>query len=429
MKKARVVFLTNTSAIILLAATVATGCKAPEIKAGKQDGRGGAGTDDQGRGGRGGDTQNAGDEDAAPPFELPDLGPPETISRGVDDGGGCNTRDVKYSGHIPTVALLLDRSGSMNQTYEPGPPPLSRWQVLKQTLLDPTIGLLKPNEAGVRFGIATYTGLKTQASCPWIEEVGFALNNYDAASRLLAATGERVAGDGETPTSESIAQLTAKLLADPDVGSKYIVLATDGEPDTCPGVCEGRQCPVPDRAGWPRNPQCGQDRSVAAVQAAFAKGIKTFVIALGDEVGAEHLQALANAGAGLPVAISPAMMEFLTGNTCKIPAAELKAQYMPAGMNAQFFAPANQKALAEAFKTVIDSVRSCKVTLTGMVVLANAAQGKVSLDGEALKYMDANGWRMNSPTELEVLGTKCDDLLHKPEAALQIAFPCAVYNE
>jgi hypothetical protein len=365
---------------------------------------------------------------AQSPPELPDLGAPETIIHGIDDGGGCNTRNVKYSGHIPTVALLLDRSGSMNSTYEPGPPALSRWQVLKQTLLDPIAGLLKPNEAGVRFGIATYTGLKVQASCPWIEEVGFALDNYAAANTLLAATGERVAGDGETPTSESVAQIAAKLFADPDVGSKYIVLATDGEPDTCPGTCVGKQCPVPDRAGWPRNPECGQDRSVAAVQAAFAKGVKTFVIGLGDEVGAEHLQALANAGAGLPVAISPAMMELLTG-TCKIPAADLKAQYMPAGANAQFFAPANQKALAEAFKTVIDSVRSCKVTLTGMVQLANAAQGKVTLDGEQLPYMDPNGWQMNSPTELEILGDKCQDLLHKPEAVLQIAFPCAVYNE
>jgi hypothetical protein len=427
MKKARADFLTNTSAVILLAATVAVGCKAPEIKAGQPGGEGGAGGARAGRGGEGGDDQS-GDDDAGPTFELPDLGAPETIVHGIDDGGGCNTRNVKYSGHIPTVALLLDRSGSMNATYEPGPPALSRWQVLKQTLLDPSTGLLKPNEAGVRFGVALYTGLKTQASCPWIEEVGFALNNYGAANTLLAATGERVAGGGETPTSESVAQVAAKLLADPDVGSKYIVLATDGEPDTCPGVCEGKECPVPDRAGWPRNPQCGQDRSVAAVQAAFAKGIKTFVIGLGDEVGAEHLQALANAGAGLPVAISPAMMGLLTG-TCKIPAAELKAHYMPAGANAQFFAPANQKALAEAFKTVIDSVRSCKVTLTGMVQLANAAQGKVTLDGELLTYMDPNGWQMNSATELEILGDRCQDLLHKSEAALQIAFPCAVYNE
>ena len=65
-----------------------------------------------------------------------------------------------------------------------------------------------------------------------------------------------------------------KLSKITDGGSKYIVLATDGEPDTCPGTCVGPTCPVPDRPGWPRDPQCGQDRSVAAVQEAFKQGIK-----------------------------------------------------------------------------------------------------------------------------------------------------------
>ena len=115
---------------------------------------------------------------------------------------------------------------------------------------------------------------------------------------------------------------------------------------------------------------------MAAVQDAFKKGIKTFVIGLGDEVGAEHLQALANAGAGQPVALSPGMMQHLTGE-CAIPADQLKAQYTAAGGNAHFFTPTNLKELANDFSVVIGAVRSCKFTLAGKVQVDNAGQGHV----------------------------------------------------
>ena len=52
---------------------------------------------------------------------------------------------------------------------------------------------------------------------------------------------------------------------------KYIVLVTDGAPNTC----------------LVRDPQCGQDASVAAVQAAFGAGIRTLVVGLGGILTAE----------------------------------------------------------------------------------------------------------------------------------------------
>ena len=388
-------------------------------------GKSGAGAPGSSAPNGGGSDQGQG---AMPAFVLPDAAPPSDAKMHFGDGAGCNRLDVTFTREIPTVAIVVDRSSSMFENYGN----VSRWAALRTALLDPANGLVKANDKDIRFGLVMFTAVPS-STCPALEpqvaQLSFTLGAFDAISAVYGPALPPSTEKGETPTGETIAAVTEALGRVADPGPKYILLATDGEPDTCPGTCVGKQCPVPDRAAWPRNPQCGQDRSIAAVQAAFAKGIKTFVIGLGDEVGAEHLQALANAGAGLPVALSPAMMEMLTGTTCKIPAADLKAQYLPAGANAQFFAPANQKALAEAFKTVIDSVRSCKVTLTGMVQLANAAQGKVTLDGEPLRYMDPNGWQMNSATELEILGDKCQDLLHKPEAVLQIAFPCAVYNE
>src|SRR4051812_15926229 len=109
MKSAHVDFLTKTSMLVFLAAaTAAAGCTKPEIKtAGEHDGEGGSGADD-GSGGSGGGGGKSSSDDGGPTLELPDLGPPETLRPNIDDGGGCNTRNVKYSSHTPTVALLLD---------------------------------------------------------------------------------------------------------------------------------------------------------------------------------------------------------------------------------------------------------------------------------------------------------------------------------
>jgi hypothetical protein len=421
-------FLTETSRWALLAAFTFA-CSKPQIIPGKGSGdSGGTSGKNGGRGGSSGGGQGGSEPTDGPSVYLPDLGMPDARVQQIGDGG-CNKLSANFSEKIPSVVLLLDRSSSMNALYGtpmPGMPIANRWNTLKQAVLDPINGLIKPNEK-IQFGLATYTATSANPTCPWLNEVAIKSANYDAINALLAPE-QLPPGKGETPTSETVAAAIAKLDQIKDGGSKYIVLATDGEPDTCPGHCVEPTCPVPDSTGWPRDPQCGQDRSVAAVQDAFKKGIKTFVIGIGDEVGAEHLQALANAGAGQPVAISPQMMEHLTGE-CRIPAADLKGKYDAAGGNAHYFTPTNLKELSNDFNVVIGAVRSCKFTLAGKVVLANAGQGMVSLDGMDLKYGDPNGWRMNSETELEIVGSACEDLLHKPEASVSIAFPCAVYFE
>jgi hypothetical protein len=427
--RARRKFLTGSSRWMLLAA-IAIGCAKPEIKVPASEGSesGGRGGGGGGRGGTTGGGEGGAERPDGPSVYLPDLGMPDVRLQMVGDGG-CNKLTANYSEKIPSVVLLLDRSSSMRAQYGtpvPGQPLPTRWNVLKQAILDPVMGLIKPNEK-IQFGLATYTATSQHPSCPWLDEVSIKSGNYDAISALLMPE-ELPPTKGETPTSESVAAAVAKLSEITDSGSKYIVLATDGEPDTCPGTCTGPTCAVPDKPGWPRDPSCGQDRSIAAVQDAFKKGIKTFVIGLGDEVGAEHLQALANAGAGLPVAISPALMQHLTGE-CRILPADLKGKYDAAGGTAHFFTPTNLKELANDFSVVIGAVRSCKFTLAGKVQQDNAGQGHVTLDGMELKYKDPNGWQANSPTELEVLGSACEQLLHKPETHIDIAFPCDVYFE
>src|SRR5690606_23607575 len=101
---------------------------------------------------------------------------------------------------------------------------------------------------------------------------------YDEVSVDPASTGpDPQTYKGETPTGEAIRAVIPVLDSDRAPGPKFLLLVTDGEPDTCA---------TPD-------PQCGQDESIAAVQEAYEKNIKTFVVGVG-EIGLEHLQDLAN---------------------------------------------------------------------------------------------------------------------------------------
>jgi hypothetical protein len=163
-------------------------------------------------------------------------------------------------------------------------------------------------------------------------------------------------------------------------GPKVIVLATDGEPDTCA---------VP-------NPQNGQPESIQAAQNAYAQGIETHVISVGADVSLGHLQDMANAGSGLPIGGS---------------------------QNAPYYLANNQQQLYDAFDTIINGVRSCVLTLNGEVDMERASEGKVFLDGSELGYEDPDGWRLNSASEIEILGSACDTI-KDGDHTLTADFPC-----
>lgn len=300
---------------------------------------------------------------------------------GASTGSGgppdaCADVVVKFEKQIPTVMLLIDQSGSMTSAFGN----TDRWNALYQTLMNANDGIVKTLQNDVRFGVALYTsnGGNAGGTCPMLTKVPLALMNYSA----IDAAYKPQAPVGDTPTGESITAVTKDLVAYTEVGPKIIVLATDGEPDTCA---------VP-------NPQMGQPESIKAAQDAYAAGVKTFVISVGSEVSDGHLQDVANAGAGLPI-----------GGADKAP----------------FYKALDQQALVMAFDTIINGVRSCTLKLNGTVDEVGAAAGKVSLDGMLLGYNDPNGWRLTAPDEIELLGTSCD-AIKTGDHSLSVEFPCGI---
>ncbi|HEY0469213.1 MAG TPA: vWA domain-containing protein [Polyangiaceae bacterium] len=318
------------------------------------------------------------------------------IDPGIDPGAGtggneelpdgCVRLEVKLTPQL-TVLMLIDQSGSMDQQFGTG----NRWNVLRDALIDMNTGIISTLQAKVRFGLALYTsengfGSGTPAkTCPMITEVAPALNNY------AAITAKYLPNDwkGDTPTGESIEAAVKLLDGVTEPGPKVLVLATDGEPDSCADPNPG------DAAGH----DVARQLSVSAVQNAFQKQISTFVISVGDEIGKDHLRAVANAGQGLAVDVDA---------------------------TDRFYLANDQADLATAFDTIVGGVRSCVFTLNGTVEDSRAGTGDVFLDGKRLLYMDKDGWRLTAPSVLELQGAACATIKTSGGHDLKIDFPCGV---
>ncbi len=298
--------------------------------------------------------------------------------------GACIDIDVEFTPQIPTVLLLVDQSGSMNASFGDG----NRWNVLRDVLMDEDTGLVKPIEDVVRFGLVLYTGPQgtgqgnkepSGEACPQLTEVAIGLDNH---ANMLA---EYDPNDwkSETPTGDAINAIVPELEAYQEPGPKVIVLATDGEPDTCAEP----------------NPQNGQEEAIAAVEAAYEKDIRTFVISVGTDVGEEHLRQVANVGQGFD-------------------------QNDP---QERFYVATDADQLASAFAEIVGGVRSCELALGGEVAEGQENQGVVMLDGERLQLDDANGYRLTNGSTLELLGDACD-AIKVGDHDLSITFPCGTFT-
>jgi hypothetical protein len=247
-------------------------------------------------------------------------------------GGACAKAEANFEKVIPNIMLVVDRSLSMQDDFGGNE---SRWNVLREALIDPANGLVTGLETEVRFGLTLYTspsvtpggrgggrtggggtggrGGATSAGdggggvagmssgglasggaggdaagmmCPWLVEVPVALNNLAAISTVYLPNDEK----GFTPTGQSLAVVWPKVAAIDETlmpGPKFIILATDGDPNTCDDNSAAAAMQ-------------GKQASVDAITAAKAAGITTYVISVGTDVTQAHLREIANLGQGYP---------------------------------------------------------------------------------------------------------------------------------
>jgi hypothetical protein len=224
--------------------------------------------------------------------------------------------------------------------------------------------------------------------CPLITGVDVEFGNVERVrSAYLAA---EPASRGDTPTGESIERAALELSRLEGSAPKYILLATDGEPDTC---------------AQPK-PQNGMPEAIAAAQGAFAQGIRSYTVGVSEGISPDRLQQMANAGAG-------------------------KDPSLVFGRDAEaeqpLFANDDPRELAAQLAGIIGDVRTCTVELGTRVGSERSLEGRLMLDGRALEHAASDGWTFLDEDTLSIRGAACD-AIQSDGQLLEVRFPCASEN-
>lgn len=325
---------------------------------------------------------------------LVDVDPP---SEPVDPMEQCIEVVSGFEKTIPTVLIVVDRSGSMARNFEGG---RDRWDTVRDTLANPANGLIQSLQDSVRFGLSLYTSVNPPGGdstdfdeCPTLVEAPIGLGNFDQLSmiynqtELLSTPGGGT--PGHTPTGESVQAATATLLAFSEPGPKAIVLATDGDPDNC---MDGDANATPVSFGL----------SEDAVKDAFSQGIKTYVISVGDDTTESHLKTLAELGQGDPLATP---YSALTSDDLEL-----------------------------AFRDIIGGERSCSFPLQGESIPEfHVPNGVVTLGAQTLVHDDPNGWALvtdpaTGGQSVVLQGAACETARSTSDD-VNISFPCILESQ
>lgn len=305
----------------------------------------------------------------------------------------CVEGSAQASRVVPTVMLVLDGSCSMSTDYPSTggmsatsceDSPNSRWSALRNVLLDPTSGIVTRLEGVVQFGAAIYG---TEATCP-IPGMIVAPTLMNRAA--IEAQYPTVPPGRFTPTGPALDQVYDQVLApianmpDRADGPLIILLATDGEPNSCNASTTNYQ------------------PSIDAVTRIAGGGVITNVVSLAASSGEfhDHLQQLANIGQKMD----------------------------PAAGTAPLYEPANPAQLSADLELLIGGAVGCDVALNGTVEKGGECQGEVTLNGFALVCNDANGFVLTDERHIRLQGTACDQLMSGASAMVHVSFPCSVFR-
>jgi hypothetical protein len=365
-------------------------------------------------------------------------------------GGGapaCQMASYTFAPKIPTVYVMVDRSGSMfdcistTNQVEPScaTPADTSWTKLK----DATLMVIGSLQAQVRFGFASFTGTNPASggTCPMIDQVDPALNNSTAIATVYNGLAfqpntTEVGKKFETPARQALDMIGAKLLADASPGDKYIMFVTDGQPDYCDDA----------------NSLCAPDSVVAGLQILKTKGITTIVMGLQsalNDLPAGILQAFANAGAG-EATVAPlraASDTFAFYDQCNgiagwhadlVSSGKTAERGVTLGTYAAAAGPtkpytpnvADQTTLVNQLSAALSGVKSCTFDLSNVngqaikVDLNQLDMASISIMGTKVPLDMTNGWSMASPTQLVLSGMACDTWRMPNVNDIAFNFPC-----
>ena len=343
--------------------------------AGGSVGHGGAGGGSPGGGGSGGAT--SADESAvtikldAAVVGVPDLAE-DTTPPPPNEDVNCGSMTSTAKRQPADVLLVLDRSSSMQWSTADdencsrnATDCTARWPALT-TAVSTT---LTNTSDTIHWGLKLYTSPNGSACT-----VNSGVEVPIAATAVpdIEAQIARTSPSNYTPTAQAIEAATAYLQTVDDPNDKYILLATDGEPNCAPG----------QRSTITENVQ----GTVDALAAAKAAGFPVYVIGIGPSVG--NLDNFAQAGG--------------TNN------------YYPA---------TSPEALTEAFASISKLVATC--TFTSEEPPPDPNNVAVYLNKQLVPKDDADGWSFGSDSQtINLNGAACEEAMAASGSQVQILFGC-----
>jgi hypothetical protein len=296
-------------------------------------------------------------------------------------GDICADITVSTSRATPWVLFVIDGSSSMNGSYGGAN---SRWDAIYQTLMAPNDGVIATLEGAAHFGILIYNGA---APCPTFPRVAPKLNNYKAIDAVYANTPTSQG----TPTADALKEAylmvpgQQQVLDNAGLKNAFVVLCTDGQPNSCPaeGVFGGMG-------------NTDFEGPKAEVTSAAAKGIKTYVISVADANEGADYQAFLNEVAEIGNPGTPA------------------------------FSPATKADLAKKIKDIVGAALSCDLEVKGKVSSTDACRGTVMLNSKKLECNGPDGWQLVDETHIRLSGKACTDFKGNAKIIFEATFPCGV---
>lgn len=318
---------------------------------------------------------------------VPDVGTGGVGGTGNTGGNACQSVTITPTRSIPNIMFLVDQSGSMPADFGGG---LNRWEAAHAAITE----IIGETDSIVRYGLTTYqsaNGGSTPSECPIFDtQVDFAMSNAGSINMSYPAT---FPGGEDTPTGDAIDVLVDIIEANPPPaeGPTIIVLATDGEPDSCE---------VPDP-----NPTAGaRAEAVSAAGNAHNAGIDVLALWVGtlsDMDTENHIQEVANVGVGLAANGSQG--------------------------DAPFWVGTNPQDLEDEFRTIIAASISCDIQMDKRFddkeKACNDPESDVRLNGVPLSC--PTEWRVKPGVDdvIELVGSACDTF-KSGDVTFTAEFPC-----
>jgi len=383
--------------IVLIASTVGCGFSPGSVGSpgqitgagGSGTGTGGAGLTGSGAGGFGLSSGNGGSSGGDSSGSGGDVG--------ITGSGGtsCGQTNIDIMPLPPDILIVQDRSLSMTDDDNDLPcaggsasgngncGAASKWSQTT-TALNTVLG---QTDSSVNWGLYWLGDETAQCGVSANPAVRIEPSGYNDISGAFAAN--TFTGQPGTPTAAVMKSAVAYMKTLTDPNPKYLLLATDGEPN-CPNGAQTLNT----------NDDTGAETAVAN---AFAAGFPTFVVGIATTTDAGATNAL---------------------NAMAVAGGEPQANAAT-----QYYAVTDSASLVTALNSILGIVASCKVSLAGAPSnLDNVAVSAQDPTGARVEIMQdpTNGWSLDATKANIVLnGTACDELQNGSYTSFQFIYACA----